>query len=143
MKQLLRVIDANFNRFKEGLRVVEDLERFVLKNNNLRKRARNLRHSLDFLLKDNIIKEAIKYRDSEKDLGKDLDKLESFRKDYFDILYTNLQRSKEALRVLEELLKILKPKLVCKIKNIRYNVYLLERDIYTKQGFKNVNKDSN
>ena len=48
-KGALRVIDANFNRCKEGLRVAEDIFRFILKEDGLRKTLRRLRHSLDLI----------------------------------------------------------------------------------------------
>jgi hypothetical protein len=42
----LRVVDANLNRAREGLRVVEDVARFVLGDEALTKRAKDLRHAL-------------------------------------------------------------------------------------------------
>jgi len=37
-KGILRVVDANFNRCKEGLRVVEDIFRFIVEDDKLRKK---------------------------------------------------------------------------------------------------------
>ncbi|HIE35753.1 MAG TPA: thiamine-phosphate pyrophosphorylase [Candidatus Omnitrophica bacterium] len=128
-KGILRVLDANFNRAKEGLRVVEDIFRYLFEDDKLRKKVRRLRHALDFVVKENFFKEAILSRDSNKDLGKNVDVLELRRKNCLDILYVNLQRVKESLRVLEEFFKIVSLKKVNNIKKIRYKLYDLEREI--------------
>lgn len=130
-KGVLRIIDANFNRCKEGLRVVEDIFRFILEDNNLRKSLRQIRHSLDKIAKE-IIKTAILSRSSQKDLGKKCDRLEMKRKNVNSLLYINLQRVKEALRVLEEFSKLSLPHQVSKIKRIRYKIYELEKTIIKK-----------
>ena len=131
-KGVLRVIDANFNRCKEGLRVVEDIFRFILKQDSLRKILRKLRHSLAKIAQERIIKDAILSRDSKKDLGKKCDNLEMKRKDVNSLLYINLQRVKESLRVLEEFFKLIIPQRVPRIKKIRYEIYELEKKILKK-----------
>ena len=128
-KGALRVIDANFNRCKEGLRVVEDIFRFILKQDSLRKILRRLRHSLDKVAQEEILKKAILSRNSKKDPGKECDSLEIKRKDVNSLLYINLQRVKESLRVLEEFFKLIIPRRVPKIKKIRYEIYELEKKI--------------
>ncbi|MBU0878738.1 MAG: thiamine-phosphate pyrophosphorylase, partial [Candidatus Omnitrophica bacterium] len=97
-KGILRVIDANFNRCKEGLRVVEDVFRFVSRNDTLRKKIRKLRHSLDFIIQEKILKDAILSRNSREDPGRGTDYLEIKRDSANSILYVNLQRTKESLR---------------------------------------------
>ena len=131
-KKILRVVDANINRAKEGLRVVEDIFRFVLISDYQRKKVRFVRHNLDKILKEKIVKQAITTRDSIKDRGKDTDHLELKRKDYFDIIYANLQRAKESMRVLEECFKIVLPKRVSSIKKLRYELYTIEKNIILK-----------
>jgi len=126
-KQILRVIDVNFNRCKEGLRVVEDIFRFVVENNSLRKKTRKLRHSLDFIAQKKVLKGAILCRDSRKDLGKAADNMESKRESPNNILYINFQRVKESLRVLEEFFKLLTHREAARIKKIRYEIYILEK----------------
>ena len=42
----LRIIDANFDRASEGLRVVEEYARFVLDDSGLTDQAKALRHRL-------------------------------------------------------------------------------------------------
>lgn len=137
-KNLLRVVDANFNRSKEALRVIEDIFRFVLSNDTLRKKARVLRHSLDKITTNKIFKEAVLSRDSESDLGKRTDALELNRKTVNDVLYANLQRAKESVRVLEEFFKIISPYQVKLLKKIRYDIYSLEKSFTSLRKDKNV-----
>lgn len=131
-KKLLRAIDANFNRAKEGLRVVEDSLRFIYENDSLRKKTRKLRHSLDLIAQNKHYIASIKLRDSNADLGKNVDSLELSRTDCQDVLYANLQRVKESLRALEEFFKIIQPSLVAEFKNMRYLAYTLEKNILLK-----------
>lgn len=134
-KGLLRVLDANFNRSKEALRVIEDIFRFVSENDTLRKKSRSLRHSLDAITKNKLFKEAVWSRNCDYDLGRKIDTLELNRKTSRDVLYANLQRAKESVRVLEEFFKIISPSQVKLLKKIRYDIYSLEKKVYTsKEG---------
>lgn len=126
-KGILRAIDVNFNRSKEGLRVIEDIYRFVFINDSLRKKTRILRHELDKIANEKQVKNAFLCRDSVNDLGKKVDYLETNRKSVTDILYANLQRVKESLRVLEEFFKLVVKSKVNLLKKIRYKVYVLEK----------------
>jgi thiamine-phosphate pyrophosphorylase len=128
-KGILRILDANFNRCKEGLRVAEDIFRFILQDDKLRRKIRHLRHSLDFITREKFFKDTILSRDSKKDLGKNVDYLEIKRESCLDVLYVNLQRAKESLRVIEEFFKIISPKKVKNIKKARYELYTLEKNI--------------
>lgn len=128
-KKYFSIIDANFNRCKEGLRVSEDVFRFIIKNDSLRNKARNFRHQLVHSLDPALVKEAILERDSENDLGKKVDQLENKRNGLWDTLYRNLQRTKESLRVLEEFSKIIDKKNTAKLKNLRYQFYDFEKEI--------------
>ena len=46
MNQPLRIIDANFNRAVEGLRVVEDYARFLLNDATISGLLKEIRHQL-------------------------------------------------------------------------------------------------
>ncbi len=131
-QDILRVIDANFNRCKEGLRVSEDIFRFVLGDDRFRKSLRKLRHSLDQVAKDKILQKAILSRKAKQDPGASCDRLELKRKNINNLLYANLQRVKESLRVLEEFFKLIIPHRVSKIKKTRYEIYELEKKILKK-----------
>lgn len=129
---ILRIIDANFNRCKEGLRVTEDILRFTFEDKNLRNKLKQIRHSLDIIFKKSIIKKAITTRNSLNDIGKDIDPLEIKQKDIFELLYANLQRSKEALRVLEECFKVFDITYVNLLKKLRFTLYHLEKKCIEK-----------
>ena len=129
-KKLLRIIDANYNRAKEGMRVVEDIFRFVQEDDVLRRAARSIRHGLNKYVNGKLLFDAVQTRDSRLDLGRKTDVLELSRKDIHSVLAANLQRAKEALRVLEECLKIISPKQVAGIKRLRYKLYDIEKQIF-------------
>ena len=69
---VLRALDANCNRAREGFRVAEDVARFILNNPKLLARLKKLRHEVTTaeksLFKSHQIRSAV--RDVEKDLGK-------------------------------------------------------------------------
>lgn len=125
---LLRIIDANINRCKEGLRVTEDIYRFFKEDNLLRRKIRSIRHSLiNFTADRRFAASLIDSRDAKKDIGQGFDPLEMQREKVYDIIYANFQRAKEAARVIEEILKIVDKDQVLKIKKIRYQIYTVEK----------------
>jgi thiamine-phosphate pyrophosphorylase len=128
-KKILRVIDANVNRCKEGLRVVEDIFRFVIEDDDLRTQVRKIRHSIDRVTKSTDLRlRLIASRDSKSDLGKEVDVLEVKRKNIPHIFHVNLQRAKESLRVLEEFFKLIDVNKVKIVKRKRYEIYQIEKD---------------
>lgn len=128
-EHILRAIDANGNRAKEGLRVVEDVFRFVYAHNALRRRIRLVRHAVRACIQRLDAHNIITCRDSRADAGKHVDAVEMPRRHIQDVVYANMQRAKESCRVLEELCKIIEPAVVPAIKKIRYQLYALEKDI--------------
>lgn len=130
-KKILRAIDANFNRCKEGLRVVEDSFRFINENNALRKRIRRIRHRLDCITNNSrLLGELLEVRNTKNDPGKALNRLEMKRRNSFDITQANFQRAKESARVMEELFKILDKNKVKVLKEIRYDIYTAEKEAH-------------
>jgi len=128
-KKFLCIIDVNYNRAKEGLRVVEDIFRFIHKNDRIRQKTRTIRHAINQFIDYTLRIQAISTRDSAKDIGRAVDHFETKRTDEKDILLANLQRVKESLRVLEECLKTVAPDSFAGIKNLRYKTYTLEKEI--------------
>ncbi len=105
MKSYQRIIDANFNRAREGLRVLEEIARFLLDNRDLTERAKRMRHKLYSLLKEGY--PYIFARNIKKDVGASLTlKEENKREDHLSIIRANAQRASEALRVIEEFSKL-------------------------------------
>ena len=124
----LRTIDANFNRFQEGIRVVEDILRYEY-NSSLAKELKNIRH-----IRLSDYEEIIKKRDSLNDILKTSTKSEQNRKDLKDIVIANLKRAEQSARVLEEIYKISDIKTSEKFKNARYLLYNFEKEILSLMG---------
>lgn len=131
-KKLYRVIDANFNRAKEGLRVCEDICRFLRNERKLTQRYKHLRHELTSIIIALHLKELIKSRNVAGDVGRASSPVEYKRKDVSDLFYANSQRAKESIRVLEEFSKLLNNRLAERLKRLRYLLYILEREIVEK-----------
>ncbi len=125
-----RIIDANINRAKEGLRVCEEIARFILDNRLLTSRLKLIRHTLTSLSESIISRdERFKERSSIKDVGRFIKANELKRDGVSDIFFANIQRVKESIRVLEEFSKLINIKAALGFKNIRYKIYEIERKI--------------
>lgn len=128
-KILNRVVDANYNRAKEGLRVCEDVCRFVLDAKGPTRRYKLIRHQLTEVISGLKILEAIRARNIEQDVGKKSTPGEFKRKQAVDIFYANSQRVKESIRVLEEFSKLRSNKIAEGLKRLRYRIYHLEQNV--------------
>lgn len=128
-QKLLRILDANFNRAKEGLRVCEDVCRFILDDRGKTRQFKMLRHRLSAGMGILPFGKLLDGRNIDWDVGKSSTSLELKRKNIFDIFYANMQRSKESLRVLEEFAKLLNRHLAEDLKKIRYQIYALEKKV--------------
>lgn len=122
---LYRVIDANFNRFKEAIRVLEDLNRYIFNNREISKELKTVRHSVVF--NQEFSNELLKSRDIENDVLKKSLKVENIRKNIRDIMIANYRRGEESSRVLEEVFKLIDVELSEKFKESRYRLYSLEK----------------
>lgn len=125
-KKYLRLFDANLNRCREGLRVVEDTARFILDKDGIYIRARAVRHRLDVLTR-RIYPELLNKRNSRNDPGRTIK--EGERKSLKGVLSANFRRTEESLRVLEEYSRLLMPELGAELKKLRYKVYCLEKEL--------------
>lgn len=129
--KIYRVIDANLNRSKEGLRVCEDTARFILRNERLTRKIKKIRHAVTEAIKSQnlSLKKVLKFRDSDNDLGAKPDYLEKNRKTISDVFLANFQRAKEGVRVLEEFTKLVDVEISDRFKKIRFKLYSLEKEI--------------
>jgi len=129
--EIYRIIDANLNRLKEGLRVCEEINRFVLLDRKLTAELKRIRHEIDnisigFFNRDKLLK----HRESLKDIGRDIYCPKEFKRNNFkDTFIANIQRVKESLRVLEEFSKIHDCRAAMRFKKLRYRVYELEKKV--------------
>ena len=118
----LRLIDANLNRLREGIRVVEDIFRYVYNDKQTALKLKELRH-LSRL--ENYI-ELLETRDVKNDVLRSSIKSEQNRSDLYSILIANFKRAEESSRVLEEFTKLTSIKDSENFKYIRYELYNLE-----------------
>jgi thiamine-phosphate pyrophosphorylase len=131
VKPVLRIIDVNMNRALEGLRVVEEICRFILEDRQLTLSVKKLRGDLSRIAK--MSEKLIEARGAEKDVGRKLyTKREGKRRDIQDIFRSNMKRAEEAVRVLEEFSKLLDPRLGQKFKAVRFKLYTIEKKIARK-----------
>ncbi len=123
-----RLVDANFNRAREGMRVIEDIIRFLMDDQELLVEIKNLRLELGEI--NSVLDEQlhlITHRDTINDVGTEITpKAEQERADIKSLLIANFKRVQESLRVLEETLKLFNIEASQKCKTFRYQTYELE-----------------
>lgn len=126
--KLLRATDANLNRLREGLRVVEDICRYIFDDAALSSKTKNLRH----LSRVENYSELLNARDIINDCSKQTTQSELSRVGLDSLLLANFKRAQESARVLEEIMKIENPQNSQKFKSIRYELYDLEKEVINK-----------
>ncbi|MDD2789612.1 MAG: thiamine-phosphate pyrophosphorylase [Sulfurimonas sp.] len=128
--ELFRVIDANLNRLKEGIRVVEDIMRYRDNNKELSTKLKELRHKARI----DETQVLLQHRDSINDVLRATIKSELNRTDVTSIITANFKRAQESSRVLEELFKLQNAEQSENFKYIRYELYTLEKEIVLNES---------
>lgn len=126
--EVFRLIDANANRAMEGLRIVEDIARFVHDDEGLTRDYKELRHRLRNLL-DALggLPDRCAFRDTPQDVGTTIEIPSEYRRvSVDDLAATNSQRAQQSLRALEEACKLARPELAPDLERLRYDAYSLE-----------------
>ncbi|MEM9568462.1 MAG: thiamine phosphate synthase [Cyanobacteria bacterium P01_E01_bin.34] len=120
---IARILDANLDRSREGLRVIEDWFRFSAEHLSVAAECKDMRQRLAFW-------HSPRYRaarDTPGDPGTKLHHEREARRDSLtDLLLANFSRVQEALRVLEEYAKLDTPEMAADCKHMRYRMYALE-----------------
>ncbi|PPD58863.1 thiamine phosphate synthase [Dehalogenimonas etheniformans] len=130
--QTLRIIDANLDRATEGLRVLEDIARFVLDDASLSGKLKTLRHSIHQAFAD-IAKDIISARDSVGDVGRSVEHQKEAELDLLDTVSANSRRVEQSLRVLEEMSRT--PGIVPNgtvFEDARYAMYSIEKGLFSR-----------
>jgi thiamine-phosphate pyrophosphorylase len=128
MREIYRILDANFNRAREALRVAEDCGRFALNDPAITAMAKNLRSDLAEILRAMPADLFITSRDTPGDLGTEISSPSETRRDGLsDVATAACKRLTEALRTIEEYGKFVTPQHMLKIERMRYNAYTLEQ----------------
>jgi len=132
---VLRLIDANIDRLGEGLRVLEDVARFLLNDAALCRRLKTLRHKLVRDVQP-LEQELLSARRVAEDVGAPT-KLPAGteHQDLVALVTANSRRVQESIRVLEEFARLssapigAKP---AKLQRFRFEVYELEQELVSK-----------
>ncbi|NOG54083.1 MAG: thiamine phosphate synthase [Planctomycetes bacterium] len=151
MHTIHRVIDANANRAREALRVLEDAARFLLDDHDLSGSIKQIRHDLRDALTGSFPPGVLEAnRDTPNDVGTTITtSAELDRADVVDVVTAAGKRLSEALRVIEEYGKIAgvgrdatapaesDPTVVplsATIEAMRYRCYEIERGLTIRLG---------
>ncbi|HEY9809210.1 MAG TPA: thiamine phosphate synthase [Halomicronema sp.] len=120
---VFRILDANLDRAREGLRILEEWCRFGLNNASFAAECKEMRQELARWHSA----ELRAARDTVGDVGTALSHpQEERRASISELLRANFSRVEEALRVLEEYGKLYHPQMGSIFKQMRYRVYTLE-----------------
>lgn len=124
---ILRLLDANANRAREALRVLEDYARFVLNDSSISASLKDIRHELTKVLSP-VLETAILHRDIAADVGVDnKTQSELSRQDLSHVVTVSGKRLGEALRSIEEFFKTQSATDARKIELLRYRFYAIEQ----------------
>ena len=135
--RIYQIIDANLDRAREGLRVLEDWARFGLGENDFVIKLKNYRQ----ILGKNHLEVYKQSRNYIEDNCKGLTHQEQInRKTPEQIISSNSSRVQEALRVVEEFSRLHNNELSKIASEIRYEIYTLEVDLLSLSKFKKSKK---
>ncbi len=126
-----RLLDANLDRAREGLRVLEDWARFGLERADLVARTKDLRQRLGRLHRPAYKQARHTAGDVAAGLGHPA---QAQRLRPAQVVAANAARVQEALRVLEEFGRAIDPELAQEAAAIRYRLYDLELELGREAG---------
>ena len=128
-RRIYRIVDANIDRAREGIRVIEDSSRFIFDEKETADKLRKLRHEISSVPKLLGIPSVklLSSRESRKDVGSK--RKEKRRENLQEVIASNFSRVEESIRVLEEYSRLFSPKATAKIKKIRFDLYTLQKKI--------------
>ncbi len=138
MTAALRIVDANFNRAREALRVMEEAARFLLEDADLTREIKQLRHDLTEAVAP--LSAMIAWRNTPGDVGTRIStEAEEHRHRQDDVIAAAASRLTEALRAIEEYAKTLpqvqeQEKLAGAIEAIRYRSYTAQQQLMAAMG---------
>ena len=131
--RIYQIIDANLDRAREGLRVLEDWARFGLGKEKYVEKIKNFRQ----ILGKNHLEVYKQSRNHIEDKCKGLTHQEQInRKTSEQIISSNSARVQEALRVIEEFSRLNNNELSKIASEIRYEIYALEINLLSLSKFK-------
>ncbi len=138
---ILRILDANFNRAREGLRVMEEHARMVLNDARLSTEIKQLRHDLAAVGQSVDMASLLSSRDTPGDVGTSISTdSEGVRDGAEAVAAAACKRVAESLRCIEEYGKTLRlaaaavdppgtASIATRVEAIRYRVYTAEQSL--------------
>ncbi len=123
---IYRILDANLDRAREGLRIIEEWCRFGLNDCDTATTCKSLRQELAVWHTHQLRIARDTPNDPITDVTHDQ---ENQRENIEDLLQANICRVQEALRVLEEYGKLYNIEFAGSMKQMRYQVYTLESEL--------------
>jgi thiamine-phosphate pyrophosphorylase len=135
MDPILRILDANGNRGREALRVMEEAARFALDDVALSRELKSMRHAFRAALDALPTADPIASRDTPGDVGTSISTpSEGERQSVRDVASAAGKRLSEALRALEEYAKTIDPAVAARLEQLRYRGYEVERRLALRLG---------
>lgn len=126
----VRILDANLNRSREALRVIEDHARFALDDREAACATKHLRHDLRRIIGAVGADALLAARDIVSDVGRDVKtKSELTRRSSDDVVRAAFGRLSESMRVLGEYGKLISAEVAEIAESIRYRAYELEQRV--------------
>jgi thiamine-phosphate pyrophosphorylase len=138
-RKIFRVLDANLNRLREALRVIEEYYRFIDGRPAVCRRLKKLRHGVADVEAALGREPLLDNRDTGSDCfaGRNRPEECDRRAGVSALLAANFRRGQEAGRVIEEYAKIAGGDgLSEKAKKIRFTLYAFEKELLSGKGEK-------
>lgn len=128
MDKSLRIIDANLNRAREGLRTAEEYARLVLNDARAAQAIKEVRKHVQ-VCAEAFGPDLLAARDIEGDVGTRPEANDVSRGTERDIAAAGLKRAQEALRVIEEFAQLHSPAAAAAAAKARYGLYAAEQQL--------------
>jgi thiamine-phosphate pyrophosphorylase len=125
----LRVIDANLNRAREGLRTAEEYARLVLNDARAAQALKDARRHVQSCA-EAFGPGLLAARDIDGDVGTRPEADDVTRVNEHDIAAAAIKRAQEALRVIEEFAQLHSPTAAAAAAKARYGLYAAEQQIF-------------
>ena len=141
-KAVSRIIDANLNRTREALRVMEDYARFALNDRQLSGEIKEARQKLRQAIETLGPAELLSARNTPGDVGTELSSAgEMQRTNSTDVVTAACKRVVESLRVMEEYSKTIHVHTAKQLEQLRYKCYDWEVQLISRgQARKKLNQ---
>jgi thiamine-phosphate pyrophosphorylase len=125
---VIRIIDANLNRAREALRVMEEYARFRLDDAGLSAAIKEARHDLAASVPETIASALLVHREIVGDVGREVQTDSEYaRSEGTQVVQAAAKRLSEALRAIEEYGKTIDQSFAVTVERIRYRGYELEQ----------------